>query len=226
MAPMSDTATAPPPAAKEPDPDRGVPARLDPASVGNILRLLRTLFAYGRNLVETLRQEDDPNDLPWYAFATRIFGTTNPALITVFVIRGLLRLTALQARLSGSFAHARALLPLQAWPAQQTKPGRTGPVRGPAPSQPHAAIRTIPPGWPAGDQSFDRPPSPEEQMYAEIVAEDRDREIGPILFDICRDLGIVPSRWIPPPGTNFASLSPSTAPIPPLSRLAQRPQPA
>jgi hypothetical protein len=34
-------------------------------------------------------------------------------------------------------------------------------------------------------------------MYAEIVAEDRDREIGPILFDICRDLGIVPAQMDP-----------------------------
>jgi hypothetical protein len=197
MAPMSDTAAAPPPAAIEPDPDRAVPARLDPASVGNILRLLRTLFAYGRNLVETLRREDDANDLPWYAFATRIFGTTNPALITVFVIRGLLRVAALQARLSNSFAPARALLPL---PLREGAGGRglgRGPVRGPAPRQRHAAIWAIPPGWPAGDQSFDRPPSPEEQMYAEIVAEDRDRPIGPILFDICRDLGIVPEQMDP-----------------------------
>ena len=34
-------------------------------------------------------------------------------------------------------------------------------------------------------------------MYAEIVDQDRDREIGPILFDICVDLGIVPAQMDP-----------------------------
>jgi len=34
-------------------------------------------------------------------------------------------------------------------------------------------------------------------MYAEIVAQDRDRPIGPILFDICVDLGIVPAQMDP-----------------------------
>ena len=34
-------------------------------------------------------------------------------------------------------------------------------------------------------------------MYAEIVAEDRDREIGPILFDVCVDLGVVPQQMDP-----------------------------
>jgi len=34
-------------------------------------------------------------------------------------------------------------------------------------------------------------------MYADIVAQDRDRPIGPILFDICVDLGIVPAQMDP-----------------------------
>ncbi|HTW70682.1 MAG TPA: hypothetical protein VME47_12405, partial [Acetobacteraceae bacterium] len=44
---------------------------------------------------------------------------------------------------------------------------------------------------------LDRLPTPEEEMYAEIVAEDRDRPIGPILFDICVDLGIIPAQMDP-----------------------------
>jgi len=54
-------------------------------------------------------------------------------------------------------------------------------------------------GWaiPAGDSSLDRLPTPEEEMFAEIVEKDRDRPIGAILLDICRDLGIVPAQMDP-----------------------------
>ena len=55
----------------------------------------------------------------------------------------------------------------------------------------------MPPGWPAGDHSFDREPTYEEEMFAEIVAEDRGRPIGPILLDICLDLGIRPDLMDP-----------------------------
>jgi hypothetical protein len=192
---MTDTATAPPPAATEPDPDRAEAARLDPAAVGNILRLLRTLFAYGKNLVEALRQEDDPNVLPWYAFLTNILGTTDPADITTTIIYGLLRLAALHARLSPLLP-----LPLQAWAAEQTKAGGRRPrqVRGPTPRKPQAATGwAIPAGWPAGQDSLDREPTPEEDMLADILAEDQDRPIGPILLDICLDLGIVPALMDP-----------------------------
>jgi hypothetical protein len=189
---MPNPATAPaePP---HPDPDRAVPARLDTAGAGRILRLLHTLIAYGRNVVQTLRETDDPNTLPWFAVLTRIFDTTNPALITIYMIRGLLRAAALQARLGRRFASLPALL-LPDSAAKQTRPGGSGP----GPRTPRVpGWRTIPPGWPAHDSSLDRLPTPEEQMYAEIVAEDRDREIGPILFDVCVDLGVVPQQMDP-----------------------------
>ena len=190
---MSDIATAPAEAV-HPDPNRAVAARVDAAGAGNILRLLRTLFAYGKNLVGTLRQEHDPNDLPWYASVTNIFGTTNPALITVTIIRGLLRATALQARLSGGLTRA-SLLPLPLLDDQAGK--RTNGERRPGRRQPSAAEWAIPPGWPAGVPSLDRLPTPGEEMFAEIVAEDRDRPIGAILVDICLDLGIVPALMDP-----------------------------
>jgi hypothetical protein len=195
---MSDAPTAAP-APAHPDPDRAVSARLDSAGAGNLLRLLRPLFAYGRNLVETLRQNDDPQDLPWYPFLTIIFGTTNPALIIVFAIRGLLRLTALQHRLSGSLARARgSLLRL---PLSDDRPAkRIDGGRRPGHGQPHAAGWVIPLGWPAGETSLDCKPTPEQQMFAEIVEQDRDRPIPAILLDICIDLGIVsaltdPATW-------------------------------
>jgi hypothetical protein len=66
---------------------------------------------------------------------------------------------------------------------------------GPSPRSPRGAGGwALPPGWPAEDPSRDREPEPEpeEEMYAEIVANDRDGPIGEILLDICLDLAIVP----------------------------------
>jgi hypothetical protein len=171
MPSMSNAPTAAP-APVHPDPHRAVSARLDSAGAGNILRLLlRTLFAYGRNLVETLRQSDYPQVLPWYPFLTTIFRTTNPPLITVTVIRGLLRLTALQHRLSNSLARARGSLlrlPLRDDRPAKRIDGGTRPGHG----QPHAAGRAIPPCRPSGQYLLDR-------------------QIAAILRDICLDLGIL-----------------------------------
>jgi len=173
-----------------PGPDRAVSARLDSAGVGNILRLLRALFAYGSNLVETLRQNDYPEVLPWYPFLATIFGSTNPALITVIVTRGLLRLTALQRRLSSSLACARySLLRL---PLRDDRPAkRIDGGRRPGGGQSHAAGSAIPPGRSAGETSLGREPTPEQEIFAEIVERDRDRQIAAILLDICLNLGIV-----------------------------------
>ena len=194
MPAMSDALTAPAPPLR-PDPDRTVPARLDPAATARILRLLQTLFAYGRNLIETLRQEDYPQLLPWYPSLTSIFGTSNPALITIIMVRGLLRLAALRARLSKSVSFPS--LPVQQSQAPTRIHRAPGRAPRPGPRTPQIAGWTIPPGWPAGDHALDRLPTPEEEMYAEIVAEDRNRQIGPILFDICVDLGIVPAQMDP-----------------------------
>ena len=140
MPSMSNAPTAAP-APIHPDPHRAVCARLDSAGAGNILRLLlRTLFAYGRNLVETLRQSDCPQVLPWYPFLTTIFRTTNPAPITVIVIRGLLRLTALQHRFSNSLARARDSLPLRDDRPAKRIDGGTRPARGQPHARPIAAI--------------------------------------------------------------------------------------
>jgi len=195
--PMSNPATAPADAA-QPDPNRAASARLDPAGAGNILRLLHILVAYGRNLVQTLRQERDPADIPWYPFLTGIFGTINRALITIVVIRGLLRALALQARFGRSLP-SLPRLPLPAWAAEQTRAGGSQPSRAPSPRKPRVAGWAIPPGWPPGDSSLDRlpTPTPEEEMFADIVEQDHGRPLGVILLDICLELGIVPALMDP-----------------------------
>ena len=192
---MSNPAAAPA-QPQHPDPNRAASARLDPAGVGNILHPLHTLVAYGRNLVQTLRQEHDPDDLPWYAFLTRIFGTTNPALITVLIIRGLLRAAALQAQLSKSLT-SLSRLPLPARAAGQTKAEGRGLSRGHSPRKPRVVGWAIPPDWPAGDPSLDRLPRPEQEMFAELIEQDRDRPLGAILLDVCLDLGLAPALMDP-----------------------------
>ena len=200
---MPNPATAPA-EARQPDPHRAVSARLDPAAAGKILRLLHTLVIYGKNVVQRLRQQRDPLDIPWYPFLTVIFGTTNPAEVTLIVIRGLLRAVALQARL-----HHLLPLPLREgaggrgpgrddpWLAEMTTSPQANQQTHPRQSRRRPAAPVIPAGWPAGDSSNDRLPTPEEDMFADIIAEDQDRPLGAILFDICRDLGIVPEQMDP-----------------------------
>ncbi len=161
---MFDAATDPV-AAVQPEPPRAVPPR-----IGQVLGLVRTLIAYGKNLADTLRQHAaDPHVLPCFAFITSVFATTDLALILARIARGLLRAAALEARLSKRAARGRDLKPT--------------PIRLPSPRKPRATKPATPPSGPAED------PSPEE-----IVAKDRRRPIGAVLVDICLDLGIVPGQ--------------------------------
>ncbi len=167
---MFDAAAAPVTAA-QPDPHRAVPAR-----IGQVLGLVRTFIAYGKNLAETLRQHTaDPHVLPCFPFLATIFGTGDLALILARITRGLLRAAALEARLSQRAARGRDLKPTA--------------IRLPSPRKPHAAKPAAPPGGPAEDPCLARLPTPEE-----ILAKDRRRPIGAVLVDICLDLGIVPGQ--------------------------------
>ena len=183
MRSVSYIATVPAEAA-QPDPNRALPARLGPAGTLKILRLLDTLVAYGRNLAALLRQHDDPGVLPWFAFAAGIFGTTNPALITVLITRGLIRAAGLQARLL-------AILGGENRTATRIAGGSR------SPREPRAAAWLASPDWPAIYPSLDRPLTIEQETAAEIAVEDHDRPIGAILLDICLDFGIVPALMEP-----------------------------
>ncbi len=161
---MFDTATAPV-AAVQPDPNRAVPPR-----ISQVLSLVRTLIAYGKNLADSLRQHTaDPHVLPCFAFVATIFGTSDLALILARITRGLLRAAALEARLSRRAARGQDLKPTA--------------IRLPSPRKPHAA------NGPAEDPCLARLPTPEE-----ILAKDRRRPIGAVLVEICLDLGIVPGQ--------------------------------
>jgi hypothetical protein len=165
-----DAATEPV-AALQPDPNRAVAHH-----IGQVIGLVQTLIAYGKNLADTLRQHAaEPHVLPCFAFVARTFSTGDIALILARITRGLLRAAALEARLRRRAARGRDL--------------EVMPIRVPSQRKPHATKPATQPHEPATDPRPARLPTPQE-----IVARDRRRPVGAILVDICLDLGIVPGQ--------------------------------
>jgi hypothetical protein len=169
--PMSDAATTPV-AAVKPDPHRAEPV---PPCIAHVLSLVHALFAYGRNLAETLQQHAAaPYRRACLEFVATTFGTGDLALALARITRGLLRAAALETRLRRRAATGRDIKP-----TETPLPG----LRTPCTAKP-----AVPPGGELPqDPSLDRPPTTEE-----IIAKDRRRPIGAVLVDICLDLGIKP----------------------------------
>ena len=152
---MSSAATAPVPTT-------------EPSRAGRLLSLVRKLIDYGKELTATIRQRTATEPL----FARIRFGTGDIALILARITRGLLRASALEARLVRNAAR------LDAAPR---------PPRAPAAAPPAAAARRQ--AAPQADPSLAHLPTAEQ-----IAAEVRRRPIGAVIADICRDLGIMPSH--------------------------------
>jgi hypothetical protein len=142
---------------------------------GTVLALVRKLIDYGRELAATLRAHglgSQPAD------TARPFGTTDLTLILARIARGLLRATALEARLLRDAPRLDA-------------PRQPRPRHSPAAAAPPRATDQRP-STPRPDDDaalLASPPTP-EQNDAEI----RRRPIGAVLADICADLGILPSH--------------------------------
>ena len=173
---MSAATSSPPPTDK-------------PTPSGRLLRLVRKLIDYGKQLGAALTQRTA--DL---ASVTRDFGTKDIALILARIRCGLERANLLEARIIDEAAQldARAACPAAV-----------------APRAPPAAPRPPAPPKQQPDPRLARLPTSEE-----IADEVRHRPIGAVLADICRDLGIVPSHplWlelmvlVPEHGGNFPAL--------------------
>jgi len=153
----------------QPEPNRPVPPR-----IGQVLGILRTLIAYGKNLSDTLNQHaSEPHLLPCFRFIATIFFTKDVALILARIKRGLLRAALLEERLLNRAARGRDIQPLRIRPPRRRKP---------CADESATPLSAYDPRLPTTEQ---------------IVAQVRHRSIGAVLVDICLDLGIIPGQMDP-----------------------------
>ena len=185
-----DAAPSSPVLSPRPDPQPDRQATGAPPRIGRLLGLIHRLIDYGTKLAATLRQPAAGPDAPTpnassanaptaaaAPSAVRIaFGTGNIALILASITRGLLRLAALESRLTRRAASGKDL--------------GTPPTRAPTPRQPRAA-------HPAAAQPAAQAEAPDlaRVLSAKEIADDiRRRPIGAVIGDICHDLGIMPGQ--------------------------------
>jgi hypothetical protein len=127
------------------------------------------MIDYGRELAATLHQRVAADLLS----VACNFGTRDLAQMLASITRGLLRASALEARLTRSAARLDAERRRRNPPAQRR-------LRADQPAAPH-------------DSTPARCPA-ELSLEEQIAAEVRGRPIGVVIGDICRDLGIVASH--------------------------------
>jgi hypothetical protein len=151
-----------------------------PAAIGRVLIVVRKLIDYGRQLADTLQQRATAPDFA--RFASR-FGTADIAAILARITNGLLRATALEARLCQHAERGQDLT---------SPPMRFPEIRGPR-LAPQVAPKSTQPERQSSDDTQDqrlaRLPTADE-----IAAEVRSRPVGAVIADICRDLGIAPGE--------------------------------
>ena len=174
---MSADAQAPVPTTS-PDPPRPGPAV--PAAIGCVLRLVRKLIDYGKEIAGSLQQRAGT---PGFARFARPFGTADLAIILARITNGLRRAAELEARLCRRAARGQDLL--------------AAPVRLPAPRGPRAARQVAAPdARPARRRAghIENPRLARLPTEEEIAAAVRRRPVGAVIADICHDLGIVPGH--------------------------------
>jgi len=157
--------TAAPPNRPDPSPDPATAPARTPSRTTRLLGLLRKLIDYGTQLARSIQQRPALTTLVTIALH---FGTRDIALILSRITRGLQLAGALEAKLVN-----RALPEIVAQDFFRRPVDR-------APRTARKAAR--------------RPRLPEMPTAEEIAAALRDRPVGSVIADICRDLGIVPAH--------------------------------
>jgi len=131
---------------------------------GRLVGLVRKLIDCGRELIATLKNVNGPN--PPLEIARR-FGGVSLALIITRITRGLMIAAALEKRL----LHPRPRVPTQTDRKRPESPKASRTPRQPPPDEEEELLGTLP-------------------SAREIAARIRNRRIGAVLVEICRDLGI------------------------------------
>ena len=147
-----------------------------PGRSGRLLALVRRLIDYGTQLAASFRERPAPND-PRHL--TRLYGTSDIAVILARIARGLLRARYLEEKITSTAAR------LDAAPKPRFPPS----PRTPRTAQPRAPRRPPEPQPTDTASLIARLPTPDQ-----IAAKVRRQKIGAVLADICRDLGIPPSH--------------------------------
>ena len=153
----------------DPCQDRQVGGLDIPDHISCVLRLVRLLIGFGKELADTLRKRGTADNLPWYKVH---FGSVDLPLILSRITRGLALAAALEERLERRLAHPPA--PRASTRAPAVRRPRIAPSEGPDIGEFGGNVVRMP-------------------TAAEIAAMVRRRPIGAVLADICRDLGLVPS---------------------------------
>jgi len=179
--------TATPSVASPPDP----PAPTTPSNITVLLHAARTLLAYGRHLVDTLRQRAAA---PNFAAIASNFGTANLSTILAHLNRGLLRAAALERFLLARAATGRDIAIIE--PHTLTDFVDTPDPQPAAPpiDPPQPAAAAAVPGAPAAPRPARAATSNAPGL---LTPQDLDREVrsqpvGRTLLDICLDLAVVP----------------------------------
>ncbi len=131
-----------------------------------LLGLLNRLLDHGRALLAELQQRNTPDVPP--AIAHR-FGAISLTLIIARITRGIMLATALHARVTRGASQLDA----------PDRPARKSPAATPD--------RGRPTRKPAPDETAELDSLPSAKEIAERI---RDRPIGAVIVEICRDLGI------------------------------------
>ena len=139
---------------------------------GHLLGLVRKIIAYGRDLVASLQQQNAPTPSPQIV---RRFASVNLAVIIARITRGLAMAGLLDARLVNAEFRPDKLPPTGPREATTLRPE-------PRPRRPKLTRPDT-----AEDDAALRAALPSIEEIAERV---RNRPVGAVIADICRDLGI------------------------------------
>jgi hypothetical protein len=161
-----------------------------PTRIGCVLRLVRRLIDYGRQVADTVQQRASA---PGFARFARPFGTTDLAVILARITRGLRRAAALETRLCRRAARDQPLA---------SKPFRTSPTHEPRPARRPATQPAAPPKSRTTDPRLANLPTEDE-----IAAEVRRRPIGAVIVTSAVTSALPLGSLIEPSGRKSATPS-------------------